>query len=197
MSTHNKARSENRGDYWTNRAEQAPSPVPGSPLWAPEATVRQREDEIIRQALGILRQRLQVPGVTMNHSSVAKDFLRLNFAQEPSELFALVLLNTAHDFIDCKVLYRGTIDQSCVHRRDVVRCCLEHNAAAVILVHNHPSGHTEPSDADLVLTPALMDTLTPLDVRVLDHMIVGGSRSKDQEDLTPCEVYSFAEHGLI
>lgn len=92
-------------------------------------------------------------------------------------------LDTKHRLISFEELSRGTIDSAAVYPREVVKAALKHNAAAVILAHNHPSGDTEPSDADRTLTTRLKDALALIDIRVLDHLIIGVG------------AYSFAEHG--
>jgi DNA repair protein RadC len=104
----------------------------------------------------------------------------------PYEVFACLFLDTRHRVIAYEELFNGTIDGSSVHPREVVRRALHHNCAAVILAHNHPSGVCEPSHADKAITKRLQDALALVDVRVLDHFIVG--------DASP---YSFAETGLL
>lgn len=89
------------------------------------------------------------------------------------EVFALLLLDSRHRVIVFHELFRGTLDSASVYPREVVKICLEHNAAAVILVHNHPSGDPEPSQADRVLTRKLQDALNLVDIRTLDHIVVG------------------------
>ena len=96
------------------------------------------------------------------------------------------MLNKRHRVIGFEELFRGTIDVASVPPREVVKEVLARNAAAVILAHNHPSGEPEPSRADITLTRRLVEALALIDVRVLDHMVVGGT-----------EVISFAERGLI
>jgi DNA repair protein RadC len=95
------------------------------------------------------------------------------------------LLDGRHRLLAVENLFRGTISSSSVHPREVVKSALAHNAAAVVLFHNHPSGLTEPSAADELITRRLREALALIDVRVLDHLIVAES------------VYSFAEHGLL
>jgi len=102
------------------------------------------------------------------------------------EVFACLYLDNRNRVTACKELFRGTIDGSSVHPREVVKEALAHNAAAVILVHNHPSGVAEPSQADELITRRLKQSLSLVDIRVLDHLIVG--------DAT---VESFAERGLL
>jgi DNA repair protein RadC len=102
------------------------------------------------------------------------------------EVFALLLLDTRHRVIRFEPLFRGTIDGASVHPREVVRTVLEAGAAAVVLVHNHPSGVAEPSRADVRITARLRSALELVDVRVLDHLVVGDA-----------DVTSLAERGLL
>lgn len=115
-----------------------------------------------------------------------RDFLRVLFAQEARELFALVFLDNQHGVIDFQVLFQGTIDGAAVYPREIVKAALEHNAAAVVLTHNHPSGSCEPSAADKRITSAIQTALETVNIRVLDHLVVGGT-----------DISSFAEKGLI
>jgi DNA repair protein RadC len=104
----------------------------------------------------------------------------------PQEVFAALFLDSKHRVIFYKELFYGTIDGASVHPREVVRQALEHNAAAMIVAHNHPSGVAEPSRADLDITRRLRDALALVDVRLLDHLVVGG-----------CEIVSLAEQGHL
>jgi DNA repair protein RadC len=101
-------------------------------------------------------------------------------------MWSKTLLDNRHRLIRTEMLFRGTIDGASVHPREVARVVLEANAAAVILFHNHPSGVADPSQADELITQRLRETLSLLDVRVLDHLIIGEGRE-----------YSFAEAGLL
>lgn len=104
----------------------------------------------------------------------------------PQEVFAALLLDNQHQLIRYEELSRGTIDSAAVHPREVVKQCLQHNAAAVIFAHNHPSGIAEPSAADRSLTRRLADALALVDIRTLDHLVVGEG-----------EICSFAERGWL
>ena len=115
-----------------------------------------------------------------------RDYLKARLRHEPHELFACLFLDAKHRALAFEVLFHGTIDGASVYPRQVVKRALAQNAAAVILTHNHPSGVAEPSQADRQLTRRLTDALALIDVRVLDHFIVG-----DGEPL------SMAEHGWI
>lgn len=115
-----------------------------------------------------------------------RDYLKARLRHEPHEVFGCLFLDTRHRVLAFEALFHGTIDGASVYPRQVVKRALAHNAAAVILTHNHPSGIAEPSQADRLLTTRLKDALALVDVRVLDHFIVG-----DGEPL------SMAELGLI
>jgi DNA repair protein RadC len=106
-----------------------------------------------------------------------RDYLRLALAGLPHEAFVAVFLDSQNRAIAVEELFRGTLTQTSVYPREVVRAALRHNAAALILAHNHPSGVAEPSQADRLLTGALQRALALVDVRVLDHIIVTGSQT--------------------
>ncbi|WP_462320211.1 RadC family protein [Halochromatium sp.] len=118
--------------------------------------------------------------------NATRDYLKLRLRGLSHEVFACLFLDNRHRVIEYQELFRGTIDGASVHPREVVKEAIRWNAAAVIFAHNHPSGVAEPSQADLRITKRLQDALDLIDVRVLDHIIVG-------ED----EGTSFAERGLI
>lgn len=118
--------------------------------------------------------------------STTRQFLKSKLRGYDREVFACLFLDNQHRVISYEELFFGTIDGASVHPREVVKRVLHHNAAAVIFAHNHPSGVAEPSQADQRITQRLKSALLLVDVRVLDHMIVGDS-----------EVMSFAETGLI
>jgi DNA repair protein RadC len=107
------------------------------------------------------------------HPSACAAYLRATIGAHPYEVFACVFLDQRHRVIAFEELFRGSIDGASVHPREVVRRCLAHNAAAVIFAHNHPSGVAEPSQADRDITTELKRALALIDVRVLDHFIVG------------------------
>src|SRR5437879_1858040 len=111
---------------------------------------------------------------------------RLARGGREQEVFVVLLLDAQHRVIACEELFHGTLTQTSVYPREVVKCSLKHNAAAVIFAHNHPSGVAEPSHADEILTRSLKSALALVDVQVLDHFIVAGTR-----------VMSFAERGLL
>ncbi len=122
----------------------------------------------------------------LNSPGAVRDFLRLQFADKEHEIFLVLFLDAQNRLIVAEELFRGTLTQTSVYPREVVKAALKQNAAAVILAHNHPSGVAEPSKSDELLTHSLKQTLALIDVRVLDHFVVAGS-----------SIVSFAEMGLL
>ena len=122
----------------------------------------------------------------LTNSDLTRDYLRARMGDYQQEVFACLYLNNQHRVVAMEELFRGTIDGAAVYPREVVRRCLHNNAAAVIFAHNHPSGLAEPSQADIAITNRLKLALNTIDVRVLDHVVVGRA-----------EVVSFAERGLL
>ena len=127
---------------------------------------------IVEQALELLASEVQGANA-LTSPGVIKDFLRLKLGERPHEVFAVVFLDTQNRVLAIDELFRGTLSQTSVYPREVVKEALARNAAAVVLVHNHPSGSAEPSRADEFLTTTLRQALALVDVRVLDHLIVG------------------------
>ncbi len=138
--------------------------------------------EMSRRALQEELQR----GSALSSPQAVRDYLRLLLSARQQEVFMVLFLDTQHRVIAFEELFHGTLGQTSVYPREVVKRALLHNAAAVILAHNHPSGVAEPSQADQLLTDALKQALSLVDVRVLDHFVVAGGNT-----------LSFAEHGLI
>lgn len=126
-------------------------------------------------------------GDCLSDPAAIRDYLRLIAAGLSQEIFAVLLLDAQNRLIDSVELFRGTLTQTSVYPREVVKLALERNAAALVFAHNHPSGVAEPSTADEALTRSLKTALALVDVRVLDHFIVAGTA-------TPM---SFAERGLL
>jgi DNA repair protein RadC len=138
--------------------------------------------EIVTRAL---KEKLTLGGA-LNSPSAVREFLRLKLQSLPHEVFVCLFLDAQNRVIEIEELFRGTLTQTSVYPREVVKRALHHNCGAVIFAHNHPSGIAEPSHADETLTQALKQALALIDVRVLDHFIVAGSG-----------VLSFAERGLL
>jgi DNA repair protein RadC len=129
--------------------------------------------ELARRALA---ERLKERAVFGSFETV-QQYLQLHLATRPHEIFAVLFLDAQHRLIAMEELFRGTLNQTSVYPREVVTRALHHHAAAVILAHNHPSGDVEPSRADALLTQNLGAALALVDVRVLDHVIVGPGRA--------------------
>ncbi|MEO7623778.1 MAG: DNA repair protein RadC [Gallionella sp.] len=132
-----------------------------------------------------LKEELQ-RGDALNSPRAVRDYLQLLLGARQQEVFLVLFLDTQHRVIASEELFHGTLSQTSVYPREVVKRALAHNAAAVILAHNHPSGVAEPSQSDQLLTDALKQALNLVDVRVLDHFIVGTGT-----------ILSFAERGLM
>jgi DNA repair protein RadC len=139
--------------------------------------------ELARRALA---ERL-ADGELFDTPEVVRDWLQLHLAHLPHETFCILLLDTRNRLIEAVDLFRGTLNQTSVYPREVVKLALGRNAAAVILAHNHPSGVAEPSHSDQLLTRNLRDALALIDVKVLDHFVVP----------THGAPMSFAERGLL
>ena len=144
------------------------------------------ERSLILRALKTLDRHLHEPGVAFTSTRAAREWLILNMAGLEREEFRVLYLNQQNQLIAHETLFAGSISSTEVHPREVVKRALYFNAAAVILAHNHPSGETTPSQADKALTQRLVQVLQLVDIRVPDHLIVGGR-----------QIYSFAEHGLL
>jgi DNA repair protein RadC len=132
-----------------------------------------------------LKERAQA-GVSMGQPYAVKDYLRLRCLGLEHEVFYVLFLDAQNRLIEAVPMFRGTLTQTSVYPREVVKEALRFNAASVIFAHNHPSGVPEPSRADEALTQSLRQALALVDVRVLDHMVVGAD-----------SVMSFAERGLL
>lgn len=113
-------------------------------------------------------------------------YLAARIGANASEQFLVVFLTNQHKIIATEAMFFGSIDQCTVHPREIVKRCLHHNAAAVIFAHNHPSGITKPSQADIELTRKLKDVLSQIDVRVLDHIVVAGTTTSSMAVLGLC-----------
>ena len=118
--------------------------------------------------------------------TTTRSYLVTRFSTREHEIFGCLFLNNRHRVIELREMFRGTIDGASVYPREVVKASLQLNATAVIFVHNHPSGDPKPSAADKALTSRLRDALSVVDVRVLDHFVIGGTKA-----------FSFVEKGLI
>lgn len=137
---------------------------------------RCNEDLIIQQAQAIIENRY-IRGKQLLSVQEVRDYLMLKLAPLEHEVFGCLLLDNQQRILAYQELFRGTINGVNVYPREVVKLSLGYNAAALILVHNHPSGEPEPSQADLAITQRLVSALELVDVRVLDHFIVAGTQT--------------------
>jgi DNA repair protein RadC len=145
-----------------------------------------RLPEVLEVAAQYRARRAERAQISLNSPRATREFLAAQLEFREHEVFCVLHLDNRHRLIAFDPMFRGTIDGASVHPREVVKRALEHNAAAVILAHNHPSGVPEPSQADELITQRLKEALALVDVRVLDHVIVGAGSCT-----------SFAEKGLL
>ncbi|MDQ0080905.1 DNA repair protein RadC [Variovorax boronicumulans] len=158
------------------------------PLFVRDAAGEHRPaeaDQVLLAAQRLLARRVR-GSAALSSPALVRDFLRLRHGALECEVFAAVHLDSQNRVLDYVEMFRGTVAQTRVYPREVVKDALARNSAALLLVHGHPSGLAEPSLADQALTQNLRTALSLVDVRVLDHLIVGGS-----------VIYSMAEHGLM
>ncbi len=127
-----------------------------------------------------------VSGQPVTDASGAERFLRASLGGRPQEIFAVMFLNSRHQLLRFEELFAGSVDRAQVYPREVLRRSLSYNAAALVLAHNHPSGNPEPSASDVQLTQRLKRLLAEIDVRLLDHLVIGRGKA-----------VSLAERGLI
>lgn len=144
------------------------------------------DQSVIDTALKMLEERFCYKQEVLGSPQAVRDFLKLRLAALEHEEFHAVFLSAQNGVIAVESLFRGTLSQTAVYPREVVKRALHHNAGAVIFAHNHPSGLAEPSRADEHLTQALRQALALVDVKVLDHFVIGGMTAM-----------SFAERGLL
>lgn len=140
---------------------------------------------VLEMARRALREKI-VNGAALSSPHAVRDYLRLRLQGLPHEVFTGVFLDAQNRVLAVEDLFRGTLTQTSVYPREIVKRALHHNAAALIFAHNHPSGVAEPSRADEMLTVALKQALALVDVKVLDHFVIGSDAAM-----------SFAERGLL
>ena len=143
------------------------------------------QDQIVQRALRILAGRMK-SGPALSTPSAVRDYLTLSLSERAHEVFVVIFLDAQNRVLATEELFRGTLTQTSVYPREIVKAALSHNAAAVLLAHNHPSGVAEPSRADELLTQTLKRALALVDVTVLDHFVVAAGSA-----------LSFAERGLL
>ncbi|AHG20346.2 hypothetical protein Z042_12395 [Chania multitudinisentens RB-25] len=144
------------------------------------------EQRIIAMAIRLLEKKLKTKPFSFTTSENTKNYLRLQLERLEHEAFMVLFLDNQHRLIACETVSIGTINQTPVYPREIVKTALSHNAAAVVVAHNHPSGVAEPSAADRHITKHLQDALSLVEVRTLDHIVLGHGES-----------VSFAERGWL
>lgn len=149
------------------------------------ALFSQDAETVIASAMRVLEERARY-GSALTSPGAVRDYLRLAIAGREYEVFVCVWLDAQHRVIAFEELFRGSLSQTSVYPREIVKTALARNASAVIFAHNHPSGVAQPSMADELLTRNLREALLLVDVKILDHFIVAGNQSM-----------SFAERGLL
>lgn len=151
-------------------------------------TIAPGDGDVVARALAILDARMRSNPIALDSPQAVKDYLRLAHAEHQfeHECFGVIYLDARNHMITAEILFRGTLTQASVYPREVVKHALRHNAAAIILHHNHPSGGGEPSRSDEYLTQQIKNAMAYIDVKVLDHFVVGDGA-----------VTSFAERGLL
>ena len=145
-----------------------------------------KEQRAINKALKILESHFSATEYKVDSPSASASYLKLKLSLCEREVFAVMFLNNQHELIEYQELFFGTIDSSVVYPREIIKEALRLNSSALVLAHNHPSGNVLPSEADKRLTNRVVEACRAVDLRVLDHIIVGKSNH-----------YSFAEFGLI
>lgn len=141
------------------------------------------ENQIIQLALNILERDIKTQDFLVSGPDSVRKFLRLLLASEERELFCVLFLNTQNYILAHEILFQGTLTQASVYPREIVKAGLRHNCAGVVLAHNHPSGSTTPSQADIKLTENLKDALELVEIKVLDHFIVTCSAAVSMAEL--------------
>jgi DNA repair protein RadC len=143
------------------------------------------EDQTIKRALKLLEKRIRTREL-LSAPDAVRNYLRFLLHGREHEVFVCVFLDAQNRVIAVEELFRGTLTQTSVYPREIVKAALAHNAAAVILAHNHPSGIAEPSRADELLTQTLKQALSLVEIKTLDHFVIAGASA-----------VSFAERGLL
>ena len=158
---------------------------PSNEMYSSETEFEQ-ENQLIAEAKHLLYARLKTRDQVFSSPREVRDYLRLQLAGQQREVFSCLFVDSQHRLIEYREMFAVTIDGCSVYPREVVKASLQVNAAAVIFAHNHPSGVAEPSQSDRNITQRLKEALSLVDIRVLDHFIVGDET-----------VESFAERGLL
>ncbi|NBQ70115.1 MAG: DNA repair protein RadC [Nitrosomonadaceae bacterium] len=153
---------------------------------SPEKGIPHEKCAVAKELIKRFLEEELLHGDALNSPSAVRDYLRLSMNQREHEVFVVIFLDARNRVITTEEMFRGTLTQTSVYPREVVKAALKHNAAAVILAHNHPSGIADPSRSDRVLTDTLKQALAMVEVNVLDHLIIAGAQT-----------LSLAEQGLL
>lgn len=148
-----------------------------------------QDDLIIAHAMAILKERMRISCVSMDSPKTVKNYLALKLESLEAEVFGVLMLDAQHRLIEDVQMFTGTISQTSVYPREVVKSALLYNAAAIFIYHNHPSGIAEPSLSDRMLTKRLQESLALVEIRILDHIVVAGGSGG--------EAFSFCEKGML
>ena len=160
--------------------------LPLEPMYIRRDDMTADDQKLVRDAITCLERKYLAKRDVFTSPEATMSYVKLHLGGLPYEIFAAMWLDNRHRLICYEEIFRGTIDGASVHPREVCRKGLQHGAAAMIALHNHPSGVAEPSQADLRITERLRDALALVDIRLLDHLIVGEG-----------EAVSFAKRGLL
>jgi DNA repair protein RadC len=144
------------------------------------------DNAIVAQAIEIVKKRLREPGAWMGNTSAIERFLLLKYAELEIETFSVTFLDKLMRLIAHETLFKGTLTSVSIYPREIIKCALKHNASYAILSHNHPSGDPTPSDTDFSMTARLTEMLGVVDIKVLDHFVIGGR-----------DLISFAQKGYL
>ena len=148
-----------------------------------------QDDLIIAHAMAILKVRMRISCVSLNSSETVRNYLALKLESLEAEVFGVLMLDAQHRLIEDVQMFTGTISQTSVDPREVVKSALLYNAAAIFIYHNHPSGLAEPSLSDRMLTKRLQESLALVEIRLLDHIVVAGGSGG--------EAFLFSENGML
>ncbi|CDG98584.1 conserved hypothetical protein [Xenorhabdus bovienii str. puntauvense] len=147
---------------------------------------KQTPNLIIEKAIEIMDKKIKKYDFFVSGPDDIRTWLRLNYEQKEREVFGIILLNNTNAILHTEYMFFGTIDRVSVYSREIIKLIIQKNAAFIILVHNHPAGDPKPSDADVEITKKINDAVSLIDVKLVDHLIVGNN-----------DIFSFSERGLL
>jgi len=145
------------------------------------------ESRLIKRAISAMEKKLfRSDGTVFHNSTHVMEYLKLKIARPDKEVFTALFLNSQNELLCFEILFEGAVNGVHINTRDIISRCFTHHATGIIFAHNHPSGCTDPSTADFEMTKELSSILNKLDIRLLDHLIIGNGKP-----------FSFAENGLL